>query len=158
MKNIILIIDDQPDRYIHFSDILYGLQLGLNIVCVSSIDAYHLVNKENILIIFIDYDIPYIDFEKTIQYQTGMDFAKIIIDSMKEYHLSSNNFHKNIDPDTPIIITSANQEGSKKLSKYFIENNIKYKYNTCLESNPEQRWLCEVLVEICKPNSKYKKN
>jgi len=158
MRNIILIIDDQPERYNYFSSLLYKLHLGINIVCVSSMDAYNLVNKQNVLIIFLDYDIPYIDFDKTIQYQTGLEYAKLILKSMSNYSISPSDDPTNIAPDVPIIITSANKDGSKVLCNLFIENNINYKYNTCLDNNPEQRWLCEVLVEVCKPNSKYKKN
>lgn len=136
MKNILLIIDDQPERYDYLADLLKDNNLPLSIVILSdpvSVDI--LLRSNSIMLIMLDYDIPYLNTDREVDFScNGESYAKMIIDTFG-------------DSAPPIIISSANNAGAKALSMMLSGAGLKMKIMSCRDICPEERWIGEIALE-----------
>ena len=136
MKNILLIIDDQPERYDYLADLLKDNNLPLSIVILSdpvSVDI--LLRSNSIMLIMLDCDIPYLNTDREVDFScNGESYAKMIIDTFG-------------DSAPPIIISSANNAGAKALSMMLSGAGLKMKIMSCRDIFPEERWIGEIALE-----------
>lgn len=141
---IILAVDDMPDRYVTLADRLRNHNLTL--VCVQHPVAFEMLFKtNNVAVILLDHDMPTYSWDDQTNAvhlsdeYNGQYYARWIA----EYACP-------LGYQIPVIITSANSDGARKISDILKNGREVHpaRILSVLESCPEERWLGAILDAV----------
>lgn len=118
-RNIVLAVDDQPERYRYLATRLAPHGIAVAVVCTPEA-AEILLDSSLVCCAFLDHDMPEWD---------GQHYARFIFGPR----------------NCPVAISSANRAGSRAIAGILQEYGVPHCTMSVLDAAPEERWIGFVL-------------
>lgn len=129
MKDIVLAIDDSPERYEHLSDKLAAHNILL-VPLQNPTGARIILRSNRVLCVLLDHDMP------SVCPETGDVF----------HDWSGQYFANEVLPVAiPVVITSANRVGAAKIADIILDQGGSSCRISVIETAAEERWLGFIL-------------
>ncbi len=140
MRNLILAIDDSPERYETLAKKLH--RHGLSLICMQHPTSVQMaLDTGKVGTILLDHDMPtyaYDDQEGrvvTTDTYNGQYFARTLVERRR----------LDLPAGIQVLITSANPAGAKAIATILSEADYPHHVMSVFESCPEERWLGAIL-------------